>query len=152
MSTHAGAKLAYMKMMKEHAEKTDSGSDEVKQETIKYFETQIRELEIDVRGSPRYSYNLRYPTDFGREYNGVQPEFADKKFASTEEIVKFIEMLILTNDMLYLSDTYNIPSPSKIDDMFNPNSRVSRIQFSISLDDDDYQVPSFEVSRTRVNH
>jgi len=152
MSTHAGAKLAYMKMMKEHAETTESGSDEVKQETIKYFETQIRELEIDVTGSPRYSYNLRYATDFGREHNGVQPEFAHKKFASTEEIVKFIEMLILTNDMLYISDTYNIPSPSKIDDMLSGDSRITRTKIDINADeDDDYQVPTFEVSRTRVN-
>jgi len=152
MSTHAGAKLAYMKMMKEHAEKTESGSAEIKHDTIKYFETQIRELEIDVAGSPRYSYNLRYATDFGREANGVQPEFAHKRFASTEEIVHFIETLILTDDMLYLSDDYNIPSPSKIDAMFNPSSSVSRIQFNISLDDDDYQVPPFEITRTCINY
>jgi hypothetical protein len=152
MSTHTGSKLAYMKMMKEHAEKTESGSDEIKQETIKYFETHIRELEIDVTGSPRYSYNLRYATDFGRESNGVQPEFAHKRFTSTEQIVHFIETLILTDDMLYLSDDYNIPSASKIDAMFNPSSSVSRIQFNISLDDDDYQVPPFEITRTCINY
>ena len=153
MSTHTGAKLAYAKMMKEHAEKTESGSDEIKQETIKYFETQIRELEIDVTGSPRYSYNLRYATDFGREANGVQPEFAHKRFASTEEIVQFIETLILTDDMLYLSDDYNIPSPSKIDVMLSGDSRITRTKIDINADeDDDYQVPPFEITRTRVNH
>jgi hypothetical protein len=152
MSTHTGSKLAYMKMMKEHAEKTESGSDEIKQETIKYFETQIRELEIDVTGSPRYSYNLRYATDFGREANGEKPEFAHKKFANTLEIVQFIEILILTDDMLYLSDDYNIPSPSKLDDMLSGDSRITRTKIDINADeDDDYQVPPFEVSRTRVN-
>jgi hypothetical protein len=149
MKSEAGPKLAYMKMMKEHAEKTASASDEAKNETIKFFETKIRELEIDAMGSPRYSYNLRYAIDFGREANGVDPEFANKQFASTEEIVHFIEMLILTNDMLYISDTYKIPSPSDIENMFNPNSRI---QFNISLDDDDYQVPPFEVVRTRINY
>jgi hypothetical protein len=152
MSTHTGSKLAYMKMMKEHAEKTESGSDEIKQETIKYFETQIRELDIDVTGSPRYSYNLRYATDFGREANGENPEFAHKRFASTEEIVHFIETLILTDDMLYLSDTYNIPSPSKIDVMLSGDSRITRTKIDINADeDDDYQVPPFEITRTRVN-
>jgi hypothetical protein len=152
MSTHTGSKLAYMKMMKEHAEKTESGSDEIKQETIKYFETQIRELEIDVAGRPRYSYNLRYPIDFGHEANGVKPEFAHKRFASTEEIVHFIEMLILTDDMLFLSDTYNIPSPSKIDVMLSGDSRITRTKIDINADeDDDYQVPPFEITRTRVN-
>jgi UDP-N-acetylmuramyl pentapeptide synthase len=149
MKSEAGPKLAYMKMMKEHAEKTASASDDAKNETIKFFETKIRELEIDAMGSPRYSYNLRYAIDFGREANGVDPEFANKQFASTEEIVHFIEMLILTNDMLYISDTYNIPSPSNIEKMFNPNSRI---QFNISIEDDDYQVPSFEVVRTRINY
>jgi len=153
MSAHTGSKLAYVKMMKEHAEKTESGSDEIKQETIKYFETQIRKLEVDVTGSPRYSYNLRYATDFGHEANGVQPEFAHKRFASTEEIVHFIETLILTDDMLYLSDTYNIPSPSKLDDMLSGDSRITRTKIDINADeDDDYQVPQFEITRTRVNH
>jgi UDP-N-acetylmuramyl pentapeptide synthase len=149
MKSEAGPKLAYMKMMKEHAEKTASASDDAKNETIKFFETKIRELEIDATGSPRYSYNLRYAIDFGHEANGVDPEFANKQFASTEEIVHFIEMLILTNDMLYISDTYNIPSPSNIEKMFNPNSRT---QFNISIEDDDYQVPPFEVVRTRINY
>ena len=139
-------------MMKEHAEKTESGSDEAKQETIKYFETHIRELEIDVAGRPRYSYNLRYATDFGREANGENPEFAHKRFASTEQIVKFIETLILTDDMLYLSDDYNIPSPSKIDVMLSGDSRITRTKIDINADeDDDYQVPPFEITRTRVN-
>jgi hypothetical protein len=149
MKSEAGPKLAYMKMMKEHAEKTASASDDAKNETIKFFETKIRELEIDAVGSPRYSYNLRYAIDFGREANGVDPEFANKQFASTEEIVHFIEMLILTNDMLYISDTYKIPSPSDIENRFNPNSRI---QFNISIEDDDYPVPPFEVVRTRINY
>jgi hypothetical protein len=152
MSTHAGAKLAYMKMMKEHAEKTTSASDEVKQETIKYFETKIRELEIDVTGRPRYSYNLRYPTDFGREYNGVQPEFAHKRFTSTAEIVEFVNQQVMSDDMLYLSDTYNIPSAADIDAMLDGDSRITRTKIDINPDeDDDYQVPSFEITRTRVN-
>ena len=153
MSTHAGAKLAYMKMMKEHAENTTSASDEVKQETIKYFETKIRELEIDVAGRPRYSYNLRYATDFGREHNGVQPEFAHKRFRSTAEIVEFVNQQVMSDDMLYLSDTYNIPSAADIDAMLDGDSRITRAEIDINADeDDDYQVPPFEITRTRVNH
>ena len=135
-------------------------------------------LKIDANGEPRYSYNLRYATNFGREYTGVQPEFAHKKFDSTEDIIHFIEMLIvmndilyirdyynmqfanteqvldfmemlvLTDDIMYIRDTYNIPSSSNIEKMFNPNSRI---QFKISLEDDEYPVPPFEVVRTRVN-
>ncbi len=143
--------LAYLKMMKEHAEKTPSSSDEAKQETIKYFETKIRELEIDVAGPPRYSYNLRYPTDFGREANGVQPEFAHKQFSNTREIVHFIEMLILRDDMLFISDTYNIPSPSKIDVMLSGDSRITRTKIDINADEEeDDIVPPFEITRTRI--
>jgi hypothetical protein len=154
MSTHQmiDSKLAYMKMMKEHAEKTASSSDEAKQETIKYFETKIQELEIDVAGTPRYSYNLRYPTDFGREANGVQPEFAHKQFSNTREIVHFIEMLILRDDMLFISDTYNIPSPSKIDVMLSGDSRITRTNIDINADEEeDDIVPPFEITRTRIN-
>jgi hypothetical protein len=152
MMTDAGPKLAYMKMMKEHAQNTTSASYEAKQETIKFFETKIRDLENDAIGSPRYSYNLRYAIDFGREANGVDPEFANKHFTSTLEIVNFIEMLILSNDMLFLSDTYNIPSPSKIDGMFGSDSSMTRAQINISLEEDDYQVPPFEIMRTRINY
>ena len=148
-----GSKLAYLKMMKEHAENTTSASDEVKQETIKYFETKIRELEIDVAGRPRYSYNLRYPIDFGREHNGVQPEFAHKRFANTAEIVEFVNQQVMSDDMLYLSDTYNIPSAADIDAMLDGDSRIMRAEIDINADeDDDYQVPPFEITRTRVNH
>jgi hypothetical protein len=154
MSTHQmiGSKLAYLKMMKEHAEKTASSSDEAKQETIKYFETKIQELETDVGGPPRYSYNLRYPTDFGREANGVKPEFAHKQFSNTREIVHFIEMLILRDDMLFISDTYNIPSPSKIDVMLSGDSRITRTKIDINADEEeDDIVPPFEITRTRIN-
>jgi hypothetical protein len=62
-------------------------------------------------------------------------------------------MLILTDDILYLSDDYNIPSPSKIDDMLSGDSRITRTKIDINADeDDDYQVPPFEITRTRVNH
>ena len=153
MMVDAGPKLAYMKMMKEHAENTASSSDEVKQETIKFFVTNIRELENDSLGPPRYSYSLRYATDFGREANGVKPEFAYVKFASTEEIVHFIEMLILRDDMLFISDTYNIPSPSKIDGMLSDDSRITRTKIDINADEDeDDIVPPFEITRTRINY
>ena len=46
MSTHTGAKLAYMKMMREHAQNTTSSSDEAKCETIAFFDYKIQELEI----------------------------------------------------------------------------------------------------------
>jgi len=147
----AGPKLAYLKMMKEHAEKTASSCDEPKEETIKFFETKIRELENDALGMPRYSYSVRYATDFGREANGVKPEFAHKKFASTEEIIHFIEMLILSNDMLFISDTYNIPSAPDVDIMLGGESRVTRTSININAGEDG-DVPPFEITRTRINY
>jgi hypothetical protein len=153
MMVEAGPKLAYMKMMKEHAQNTTSGSDEMKQETIMFFETKIRELENDVTGSPRYTYNLRYPVDFGREANGVDPEFANSNFTSTAEIVEFVNQLVMTNDMLFISDTYMIPSASDIDTMLDGDTRITRTQFDINADEDeDSPVPLFEVSRIRTNY
>jgi hypothetical protein len=163
MITDAKDKLTYLKTGRELAD----------------LDAKIRELEIDVGGPPRYTYNLRYATDFGRESSSVQPEFAHKKFDSTEDIIHFIEMLIvmndivyirdyynmqfasteqfldfmemltLTDDIMYIRDTYNIPSSSNIEKMFNPNSRI---QFNISLKDDDYPVPPFEITRTRIKY
>jgi hypothetical protein len=76
-------------------------------------------------------------------------DYYNMQFASTEQFLDFMEMLILTDDIMYIRDTYNIPSSSNIEKMFNPNSRI---QFNISLKDDDYQVPPFEITRTRINY
>jgi hypothetical protein len=59
----------------------------------------------------------------------------------------------MSDDMLYLSDTYNIPSAADIDAMLDGDSRITRAEIDINADeDDDYQVPPFEITRTRVNH
>jgi hypothetical protein len=75
-------------------------------------------------------------------------DYYNMQFANTEQVLDFMEMLVLTDDIMYIRDTYNIPSSSNIEKMFNPNSRI---QFKISLEDDEYPVPPFEVVRTRVN-
>lgn len=79
MMVDAVPKLAYMKMMKDIVNTIPSSSDEAKNEAIEFFSTKIEELEVDVKGEPRYSYNLHYPIDVGFKANGIKPSFSEKK-------------------------------------------------------------------------
>jgi hypothetical protein len=152
MMADAKDKLAYLNTVRNLADTTPSSSIEAKNETLAFLDAKIRDLKIDADGRNRYSYNLHYAIDFGREANGVKPEFADAKFASSQDIVDFVNQLVLSDDMLYESDTYNIPSASEIDELLD-GSRLRRIKFNINLDEDeDGPVPDFEVTRTRINY
>jgi hypothetical protein len=67
--------------------------------------------------------------------------------------VEFVNQLVMTNDMLFISDTYMIPSASDIDTMLDGDTRITRTQFDINADEDeDSPVPLFEVSRIRTNY
>jgi len=150
MMADAKDKLAYLKTVRKLADTTPSSSIEAKNETLAFLDAKIREMKIDAEGKPRYSYNLHYAFDFGREYNGVKPEFANVTFATSEELVEFVNQLVM-DDVLYESDTYNIPRPSEIDERLD-GSRLKRMKFNINVEEEDGPVPEFEVSRTRINY
>ena len=154
MITDATDKLTYMKAVRAFADTTPSASAAAKDYTLTFLDTQIRELKIDADGKPRYLYNLHYACDFGREYNGVKPEFTDAKFTSSEELVEFVNQLVLSDDTLYESDTYNIPRACDIDRVID-GSKLKRMKFDINVeneDDEEGPVPDFEVYCTRINY
>jgi hypothetical protein len=158
MIEEATHKLAYLKTVRELAEKTSCGSDKVKTEMMSYFNTQIRDLETDVMGKPRYSYNLHYPTDIGFAPNGRLPVFADKKFASIAELSKFIREYVESEDMMFDKEKYNIPTTKMLEGMFQDNDKKSNsapLEIDINdedEDEDEEKVPMFTVSRMRVNY
>ena len=158
MLNEATHKLAYMKTLRQLAEKAPCGSDKVKAEMMSYFNTQIRDLETDVMGKPRYSYNLHYPTDIGFAPNGRQPVFADKKFTSIAELSKFINDYIKEDDMMFDKEMYNIPTTKMLEGMFQDNDKLSNnVPLEIDIndedeDEDEEKVPLFTVTRVRVNY
>ena len=154
MMADAKDKLAYLKTIRKLADTTPSSSAEAKNDTLAFLDTKIRELKIDADGAPRYSYNLHYAIDFGREYNGVKPEFTDTTFTSSRELVEFVNQLVLSDDMLYESDTYKIPSASDIDKHLD-ESNLRRMTFDINVENDEDEkgpVPPFGITRTRINY
>ncbi len=154
MMTDAKDKLTYLKTVRKLADTTPSSSVEAKNETLAFLDAKIRELMIDAAGEPRYSYNLHYAIDFGREYNGVKPEFTDTKFTSSRELVEFVNQLVLSDDMLYQSDTYKIPSAAEIDQHLD-ESNLRRMTFDINVENDEDEkgpVPPFGITRTRINY
>ena len=158
MIEEATHKLAYMKTLRELADKTPCGADKVKAEMMSYFNTQIRDLETDVLGKPRYSYNLHYPTDIGFAPNGRPPVFGDKKFTSIAELSKFINDYIKENDLMFDKEMYNIPTTMMLDGMFQDNDKLSNnVPLEIDIndedeDEDEEKVPLFTVTRVRVNY
>jgi len=158
MMEESSHKLAYLKKVRDLAEKTSCGSDKVKSEMMSYFNTQIRELETDVLGKPRYSYNLHYPTDVGFAANGRPPVFGDKNFTSVAELSKFISEYVKENDLMFDKDTYNIPTTKMLESMFQDNDKKSNntpLEIDINdedEDEDEEKAPLFTVFRTRVNY
>ena len=157
MMVDAVPKLAYMKMMKDIVNTIPSSSDEAKNEAIEFFSTKIEELEVDVKGEPRYSYNLHYPIDVGFKANGIKPSFSEKKFTNTKDIIEFVNQLVMSDDTQFVKDTYVIPSPYDLDLMLTNNCKSKHIRFDINArndeDDDEYdEIPVFDVNRTRVNY
>ena len=133
-------------MMKDAAEKLKEIPEDMRTE----------ELKSDAAGLPRYTYNLEYPTDFGREANGIKNTYVHRKFLrmnSTEEIVEFINQLVMSDDTLFCNDTYRIPSAGQIDAMFGEECREKVIYLNINVDpDDECCVPEMELSRMRINY
>jgi hypothetical protein len=146
-ATHS---LAYLKTLREFAEKTSCGSDKVKTEMMTYFNEKIQDLETDLLGKPRYSYILNYPIDFGREANGVKPEFANKTFKSVEEVSKFIHEHVKSDDLIFDKEEYYIPSREWIAMMLEEKTVI---EIDINKDDDeDEMVPPFTLSYTMINY
>lgn len=156
MMSEAVAQLTYLKTMKEYAEKLPCPSDKLQGKMVEFFDDEISKLEIDARGEPRYLYNLRYATDFGREANGVEPEFDHMDFMTSKAVSEFIADLVQDDDEdLYLADEYDVPSAESIDKQFDTeNKRKIEIDINVHIEDDedDDEVPSMTLTRTRINY
>ena len=153
MMDEAKHSLAYLKKVRDTAEKTSCTSDKVKTEMMAYFNEKIRELETDMKGTPRYSYNLNYPSDIGFAPNGRPPVFADEKFTSIEGISDFIRAHVEGNSIMFYNDKYNIPSIKNIEEMFQDSNKIKIDINDEDVDEDEYEkVPFFTVTRTRVNY
>jgi hypothetical protein len=144
--------MPYMKTMREMAEKTPCGSDEVKAKMLAYFDAKILDLEIDYNGKPRYSYNLNYPTDIGFAPNGRKPEFANKTFNSVAEASNFIHDYIKSNEMMFDKKNYMFPSAEFIKRVVNARDLIKIDINDEDEDEDEEKVPLFTVSRIRVNY
>ena len=150
MIVEATHSLEYLKTVRHFAEKTSCGSDKIKAEILRYFNNQIFDLETDVLGKPRYSYSLNYPIEFGREANGVKPEFAHKTFKSVEEVSKFIHEYVKSNDLMFYKEEYTIPSREWIAIMLEEQTVID---ININKKDDDIEaVPPFRLSYTMINY
>ena len=152
MMEEATHKLAYLKTVRDLADKAPSPSIKAKAEIMKYFNTQILDLETDVMGKPRYSYNLHYPTDIGFAPNGRPPVFGDKKFASIAEVSKFISEYIKSEDMMFDKEAYNIPTTKFIESMLGYSDKVDLDVNDEDEDEDEEKVPLFTLTCQRINY
>jgi hypothetical protein len=152
MAIEAVDKVVYLQKIRKYVKKTEPMFEETKDELMAFLDAKIRDLEVDALGSPRYSYNLHYPTDIGFAPNGRPPVFADKKFTSAEEVSKFISEYIKGDDMMFDKDAYNFPSTSFIEEMLEKSNKVDIDVNDEDEDEDEEKVPSFTVTRTRINY
>ena len=152
MMEEATHKLAYLKMVRDLADKTPCPSIKAKAGVMRYFNTQILDLETDVMGKPRYSFNLHYPTDIGFAPNGRPPVFADKKFSSIAEISKFISEYIKGDDMMFDKENYNLPTVFYIEMMLDESDKCVIDVNDEDEDEDEEKVPPFTVTCTRINY
>jgi len=156
MMAEAVSKLAYLKAMREQAETLACSSSALQDKTLEFFDSEIQRMEIDLRGEPRDLYNLRYATDFGREANGVKPEFDHMDFLTSKAVSDFIADLVADDDEdLYLADEYDIPSADSIDKRFDTeNKRKIEININVQIEgeDEEDEVPSMTLTRTRINY
>ena len=152
MIEEATHNLEYLKTLRHFAEKTSCPSIKVKADMMRYFNTKILDLETDVLGKPRYSFNLHYPTDIGFAPNGRPPVFADKKFSSAAEISKFINQYIKSEDMMFDKENYNLPTASYIAMMLDESDKCDIDINDEDEDEDEEKVPPFTVTCTRINY
>ena len=152
MIEEATHNLEYLKTLRHFAEKTSCPSIKVKADMMRYFNTKILDLETDVLGKPRYSYNLHYPTDIGFAPNGRPPVFGDKKFSSIAEISKFISEYIKSEDMMFDKENYNLPTASYIQMMLDESGKCVIDVNDEDEDEDEEKVPMFTVTCTRINY
>ena len=152
MIEEATHNLEYLKTLRHFAEKTSCPSIKVKADMMRYFNTKILDLETDVLGKPRYSFNLHYPTDIGFAPNGRPPVFGDKKFSSVAEISKFISQYIKSEDMMFDKENYNLPTASYIAMMLDESDKCDIDINDEDEDEDEEKVPPFTVTRMRINY
>jgi len=173
---NAAYKLAYMKMMKEQAKNTPSlSADDVKYDTIDFFNSKILELEAalleerrqkmmaDARSkltstqSAEEFNNLlmdargepRYSFTLRYSYGAGKAPMKDyKSFHSSEEISNYISRLVEAYPGIYPKDSYILPTSNFIDEMFS-------IAKYISLDinkEKEGTIPLFELSCNLINY
>lgn len=152
MMEEATHNLEYLKTLRHFAEKTSCPSIKVKADMMRYFNTKITDLETDVMGKPRYSFNLHYPTDIGFAPNGRPPVFGDKKFSNTTEISKFISQYIKGDDMMFDKENYNLPTADYIAMMLDESDKCVIDVNDEDEDEDEEKVPPFTVTCTRINY
>jgi len=173
---NAAYKLAYMKMMKEQAKNTPSlSADDVKSETIDFFNSRILELEASLLEERRQKMmtdarhkllititreelnNLlmdargepRYSCALRYYYGAAKTPMTDyKSFHSSKEISNYISRLVDAYPGIYPKDSYILPTSSFIDE-------ISSIAKYISLDINKEKTgtnPLFELTYKRINY
>ena len=155
MALQAVDDVVYLQAIREYADSIEClVSNKAKDELMEFLNAKIQDLEIDALGSPRYSYNLHYPTDIGFAPNGRKPVFADKKFTSTAEVSEFIRDYIKGDDMMFDKDAYNLltSTVSYIEMMLENSNKVEIDVNDEDEDEDEEKVPSFTLTRTRINY
>jgi hypothetical protein len=152
MAIEAVDKVVYLQAIREYVKSTKPIFEETKDELMAFLNAKIQDLEVDALGSPRYSYNLHYPTDIGFAPNGRQPVFADKKFSTADEVSEFIRDYIKSDEMTFDKDAYNLPSTSFIEEMLENSSKLEIDVNDEEEDESEEKVPSFTLTRTRINY
>ena len=154
MAIEAVDKVVYLQGIRDYVKTTKPMFEETKDELLEFLNAKIRDLEVDALGSPRYSYNLRYPTDIGFAPNGRQPVFADKKFSSVDEVSQFIHDYIKSDEMMFDKESYNrlTTTVSYIQMMLENSNKVEIDINDEDEDEDEEKVPSFTLTRTRINY
>jgi hypothetical protein len=154
MAIEAVDKVVYLQTIRDYVKTTKPMFEETKDELMAFLNAKIQDLEVDALGSPRYSYNLHYPTDIGFAPNGRQPVFANKKFSSVDEVSQFIRDYIKSDEMMFDKETYNrLTTTTSYIEMMLENS--NKLEIDINDEDEDEseeKVPSFTLTRTRINY
>ena len=154
MAIEAVDKVVYLQGIREYVKTTKPMFEETKDELMAFLNAKIQDLEVDALGSPRYSFNLHYPTDIGFAPNGRPPVFADKKFSSVEEISKFISEYIKSDEMMFDKETYNrlTTTTSYIQMMLDASGKCVIDINDEDEDETEEKVPPFTVTCTRINY
>ena len=173
---NAAYKLAYMKMMKEHVNRSPSlYADDVKYETIDFFNSKIKEFEASLLEERRQKmmadarYKLasittteeinnllmdlrgepRYSCTLSYYYGaGKNPMKDYKSFQNSKEISNYISRLVEAYPGIYPKDSYILPTSSFIDKMFG----IDKFALIDINKEKEGKIPLFELSSKLINY